>query len=201
MTMNMRITSMAINTSRQRGFSLIEFLIGMVVLIVGMGGMLPLLLGSITMDKKAAGDTTSIMVAELVLEQISSQAANYSGVLPNTIQDCASPANSWNINVTDAVVGTGSGGSYGGNGANLTSLGTIDWTEPYASIPAGYAMEYATCGTTNDTPVTYEMRWDVIKTSSSDQTKMIVISARPTITSSLAMGIVIPANLRTIIGM
>ena len=178
-----------------------EFLIAMLVLTIGTGGMLPLLIGSITVNKKAAGDTTSIMVAEVVLEQASSQAANYAGVLPNPIQDCATPANAWNIDVTDAVVGAGSGGASGGNGANLTAAGTIDWTEPYNNIPAGYAMKYVACSTTNDTPVTYDVRWDVIRTSTAGQTKMIVVSARPLYTQGGALGIVIPANLRTITGM
>ena len=203
MRMNMKLSRVSVDEKprRQRGFSLVEFLMAMVILTIGTGGVLPLLIGSITLDKKAASDTTAIMVAEVVLEQMSSQAANYSGVLPSPIQDCAVPANSWNLNVTDAIVGSGSGGSYGGNGANLTSTGTIDWTESYNSIPAGYAMEYVACSTTGDTPVTYEVRWDVIKTSAADQTKMVVISAKPKYSQATAFGIIIPANLRTIIGM
>jgi len=186
---------------QQQGFSLLEFLIGMVVLTIGVGGILPLLLASITLDKKAAGDTTAVMVAEVVLEQMSSAGANYTGVLPNPIQDCASPANSWSINMTDAIVGAGSGGAYGGNGANLTNQGAIDWTQSYATIPAGYAMRYVACSTTNDNPVAYEVRWDVITTSSSETTKMVVISARPQISQAWAMGYIAPINMRTILGM
>lgn len=185
---------------RQQGFSLLEFLIAMVVLAIGVGGLLPLLLASITIDKKAAGDTTAVMVAELVLEQMSSQSAT-SLSLPNPIQDCATPQNSWTVNEVSAAVGAGSGGAYGGNGANLTNQGAIDWTQSYANIPAGYAMRYVSCSTTNDTPVTYEVRWDVIKTSSSDSTKMIVISARPQISQAWALGYIAPINMRTIIGM
>lgn len=174
----------------------------MVVLTVGTTGLLPLLIASITIDKTTAGDTTSTMVAEVVLEQASSAGANYTGVLPNPIQDCATPTpNSWNINVTDAKVGSGSGGSYGGNGANLTSTGSIDWTEAYASIPAGYAMQYVACSTTNNVPVTYEVRWNVITTSSAEETKMIIISARPLNPVSSGFALSLPANLRTIVGM
>lgn len=186
---------------RERGFSLLEFLIAMVVLTIGVGGILPLLLASITLDKKAAGDTTSVMVAEVVLEQISSAGANYSGVLPNPISDCASPANTWSINMTSALIGGGSGGAYGGNGANLTNQGAIDWTQSYASIPAGYAMQYVACSTTNDASTAYEVRWDVIKNSSSDSTKVIVISARPKISQAWALGYIAPINMRTIVGM
>lgn len=189
------------NVRRQHGFSLLEFLIAMVILTIGVGGLLPLLLASISLDKKAAGDTTSVMVAEVVLEQMSAAGANYGTVLPNPIQDCATPANSWNINMASAAVGGGSGGSYGGNGANLTNQGAIDWTQDYATIPAGYAMRYVACSTTNDNPVTYEVRWNVIRTSYSESTKMIVISARPMIQQSMAMGVIFPVNMRTIIGM
>ena len=185
---------------RQHGFSLLEFLIAMTVLTVGVGGLLPLLLASITLDKKAAGDTTAVMVAEVVLEQMSSQSST-SAALPNPMQDCATPPNSWTVSEADAVVGGGSGGAYGGNGAKLTNQGAIDWTQDYAAIPAGYAMRYVACSTTNDTPVTYEVRWDVISTSSSDSTKMIVISARPQIAQAWALGYVAPINMRTIVGM
>ncbi|HLZ40239.1 MAG TPA: prepilin-type N-terminal cleavage/methylation domain-containing protein [Candidatus Sulfotelmatobacter sp.] len=188
----------------QHGFSLLEFLIAMVILTIGVGGLLPLLLASITLDKKTAGDTTSVMVAEVVLEQMSSAGANYSGVLPNPLQDCANPPNSWNVDMTSNPVGglgTGSGGPNGGNGANLTNQGAIDWTQDYATIPAGYAMRYVACSTTNDTPVTYEVRWDVIRTSSSDSTKLVVVSARPMIQQAWALGVVAPINMRTIVGM
>jgi prepilin-type N-terminal cleavage/methylation domain-containing protein len=199
--MNMAGTSIARKLKRQGGFSLVEFLMAMLILGIGSAAMLPLLVASITIDKKTAGDTTAIMVAEVVLEQMSSQAASYSGVLPNPIQDCATPANAWSINTTAAVIGGGSGGTYGGNGANLTSSGSIDWTEAYSSIPAGYAMQYVACSTTNTSTVTYEVRWDVIKTSSVDQTKMVVVSAKPLKSMGTALSIVVPANLRTIIGM
>lgn len=173
----------------------------MVILTIGVGGLLPLLLASITLDKKTAGDTTSVMVAEVVLEQMSSAGANYTGVLPNPLQDCANPPNSWNVDMTSAIVGAGSGGAYGGNGANLTNQGAVDWTQAYANVPAGYAMRYVACSTNNDTPVTYEVRWDVIKTSSSDSTKMVVVSARPMIQQAWALGVVAPINMRTIVGM
>ena len=185
---------------RQHGFSLLEFLIAMTVLTIGVGGLLPLLLASITLDKKAAGDTTAVMVAEVVLEQMSSQSST-SAALPNPMQDCATPPNSWTVSEADAVVGGGSGGAYGGNGAKLTNQGAIDWTQDYAAIPAGYAMRYVACSTTNDTPVTYEVRWDAIMTSSSDNTKMIVISARPQISQAWALGYIAPINMRTIVGM
>lgn len=185
----------------QLGFSLLEFLIGMLVLAIGVGGMLPLLIASITLDKKAAHETTSVMVSELVLEQMSAAGANFNGVLPNTLQDCNNPANAWSIDMTSAPVNGGSGGTYGGNGAHLTNQGAIDWTQSYASVPANYKMRYVACSTTTDTPVTYDIRWDVIQTSASNSTKMVIISAKPRRDFGSALGVVAPASLRTIIGM
>ena len=187
------------NASRQRGFSVVEFLVAMVILSIGMGGVLPLLIGAITINKKAAGDTTSTMVAEAVLEQISSQAADDNN--SPTISDCATPANTWNINLVASPVGGGSGGAYGGNGARLTNQATIDWTQPFGNVPAGYGVQYVACSTTNDVPVTYDVRWDVIQTSSSNNTKMVIVSARPQIASPMALGYIAPVNLRTIVGM
>ena len=185
--------------SRQRGFSLLEFLIAMTVLTIGVGGLLPLLLGALTLDKKAAGDTTSTMVAEVVLEQISAQGAPSLDTV--SITDCANPPNTPIISMGDAIIGQGSGGTYGGNGATLTSQGSIDWTEPYGNIPAGYAMQYVACSTTNDTRVAYDVRWDLIKTSQSDNTKLVVVSARPVVNSPVALGYILPVNLRTVVGM
>lgn len=183
---------------QQHGFSLLEFLIAMTVLTIGVGGLLPLLLGAMTIDKKAAGDTTSTMVAEVVLEQISSQSA--ASATSVTITDCAN--NNITISVADQAIGQGSGGTYGGNGAALTYMGIVDWSQAYASVPTGYATQYVACSTTNDTQVTYDIRWDVITTSQSENTKMVIISARPLITSPLALGqIMVPVNLRTLVGM
>jgi prepilin-type N-terminal cleavage/methylation domain-containing protein len=184
----------------EHGFTLVEFLMAMIVLAIGMAAMLPLMLATMVTDKKSAGDTTATMVSELVMEQISSQPSNFSGVLPNPIQDCG--GNSWNISMVSAVVGAGSGGVNGGNGANLSATGTIDWSEAYANIPAGFAMQYVACSTTNNTPTTYDVRWDVITTTTTSQTKMVVVSARPVnVNSNQGLQIILPVNLRTIIGM
>ena len=180
------------HTSRQHGFTVLEFLFSMAILTIGVGGVLPLLLGSMTIDKKAAGDTTSIMVADLVLVQISSQGAQSQPAL--FISECATSANIWTVNVQRKQPS-------GNFGANLTAAGTIDWSQDYNAIPAGYAMRYVACSTTNDVPVTYEVRWTVIQTSSADTTKMIVMSARPKIASPIALGFIAPVNLRTIIGL
>ena len=180
---------------RERGSMLLELLISMVVLTVGLGGLLVLLVSSISTNNTAAKDTTSTMVAEHVLEQISSQPAN--AVAPLTVTDCAGTA--WTINTLGALVGAGTGGSHGGNGAVLTNAGVIDWTQGYSAVPANYAMKYVACGA-GGRQTAFDIRWDVL--TMSNYSRMVVISARPLGTPVVGgLHYVVPPNLRTIGGM
>ena len=174
---------------------LIELLIAMVVLTIGLGGLLALMVSSMYADNVASKDTSSTMVAEHVLEQISAQPAN--AIANLTITDCAGTG--WSINTTGTVRGGGSGGANGGNGASLTAAGIIDWTQTYATVPANYAMKYVACGSGGRRSV-YDVRWDVL--TMSNYSRIIVVSARPS-GSPVVGGLhyVVPVNLRTIGGM
>jgi|SRR5579863_2446597 len=180
---------------RQRGSLLIELLFATTILAIGFGGILALLVGSMNSNGRSSNDTMSTMLAEHVLEQISSAPANSNTAL--TITDCTGTA--WSISTAGTVVGSGNGGSNGGNGANLTSGGVVDWTQSSASVPAGYAMQYVACGA-GGRQTTYDVRWDVITMST--YSRMAIISARP-VGSEYVGGVrfVVPANLRTIAGM
>jgi Tfp pilus assembly protein PilV len=173
---------------------LIELLISIVVLTIGLGGLMVLLVSAMYTNTRAGKDTTSTMVAEHVLEQISAQPAN--GVALLQLTDCAN--NALNINTTGAALGAGNS-TNGGNGSNLTTAGTVDWTESYNSIPAGYAMTYTACGAGGKQTV-YDVRWNVITIT--NYSRMVIVSARPT-GSAMVGGLrfVFPANLRTIAGM
>lgn len=179
----------------QRGSMLIELMIAMIVLAIGLSGIFVLLAASMSTNAKAGNDTTSTMLAEHVMEQISSQPANSTALL--TITDCAGTA--WNLDPTPAAIGAGSGGSYGGNGANLTSNNIVDWTQSYAAVPANYAMQYVACGA-GGRQITYDVRWDVITVTAFS--RVIVVSARPSGSATVGgLRFVIPVNLRTIGGM
>jgi Tfp pilus assembly protein PilV len=175
---------------------LIELLIAMSVLAVGLGGVLALLISAVLTNSKASKDTSATMVAEHVLEQMSSQPANVSGAAALLqITDCA--GTNWTIDTNAATLGAGTGIN-GGNGANLTNLGVIDWTQTYANVPANYAMQYVSCGSANR-QVTYDVRWNVIRMTSN--TRMIAISARPLGSATVGgLKYVVPVNLRTIDG-
>jgi Tfp pilus assembly protein PilV len=186
----------------ERGSFLIEALIAMVVLAIGLGGLFSLLTVSLYTNNRSSKDTTSTMVAEHVLEQISAEPAN--SVTPLSVTDCAGTA--WTINTQAHPLGAGSGGSLGGDGARLTSKGEIDWSQAYSSVPAGYAMQYVDCGSSG-TKLVYDVRWNLITMNGNTATpssyaRMAIISARPS-GSSVNGGLrfVMPANLRTIGGL
>jgi hypothetical protein len=173
---------------------LLELLIAMVVLVIGLGGLLTLLVGSMSTNNTAGSDTTSTMLAEHILEQTSAQPANSTTNL--SVTDCAGTL--WTIATAGAAKGSGTG-SNGGNGANLTATGGVDWTQSYSSVPNGYAMQYVSCGA-GGRQTTYDVRWNVI--TMSNYTRMVFVSARPS--NSAAVGglhYVFPVNLRTIGGM
>jgi hypothetical protein len=174
---------------------LLELLIAMVVLVVGLGGLLGLLIPSLYTNSTSKNDTTSTMLAEHVLEQISAEPAN--SAVPLSITDCAGTV--WAIQTAGTVTGAGNGGSYGGNGARLISTGTVDWTQSYNTVPVGYAMKYVGCGVGGKQTV-YDVRWDVATMST--YSRMVFVSARPDGSATVGgLRFVMPVNLRTIGGM
>lgn len=184
--------------SRQRGSLLLELLISMVVLMVGLGGIMVLLVASVYTNANARNDTTSTMVAEHVLEQISAQPANGTTILQLT--DCA--LNVSNIDPVGAGKGAGNSNINGGNGANLTATGTVDWTQAFAAVPAGYKLQYTACGAGGRQTV-YDVRWNIITMfPPAVYSRMVIISARPTGSATVGgLRFIVPVNLRTVGGM
>jgi hypothetical protein len=186
--------------SAESGSMLVELLISMVMLTVGLGALMILLMTAMYTNSRSAKDTTSTMVAEHVLEQISAVPADASNVIQLT--DCAN--NTSSIATTGAAIGAGSG-TNGGNGSNLTSTGNVDWTQSYASVPANYKMQFTGCGNGGRQTV-YDVRWNVINMTNNpvatNYSRMVIVSARPIgSTQQGGLRFVVPANLRTIAGM
>jgi len=182
--------------SKHSGFMMIELMVSMVVLTVGLGGLLILLISAMYTDKNSSSDTTATMVAEHVLEQITAQGvgANSPPNPPLAVTDCA--GNALNVNTARSVVGAGTGGATGGNGAAVTAAGFIDWTQAIGAVPAGYTIQYVACGA-NGRQTTYDVRWDVIQMSTNS--RLTIISARPVGSRQLGgLKFVLPVNLSTI---
>ena len=181
-----------VRRENQAGLSMIELLIAMLVLAVGMMGSMILVRTAIVNNNRNKLDTTATALAQMVLEQINSQPASATTIFQ--ITDCTGVAS--NVNPTMAAAP--------GAGATLIqppnfNAGNIDFSQDYAAVPAGYAMQYITCGPAN-AQVTYEIRWNV--TQMTGFTKLVTVSARKRVatTTSALPFFTVPVTLRGVGG-
>lgn len=177
----------------QRGSTLIELMVAMLVLAIGLGGVTTLLGTAIASNNRNGRDTTATLLAQMVIEQISAQDVYSTFDIP--ITDCA--GNPLAINSVPGAVGTG-------NGATLKADGTIDFTQdPTNLITANYAMQYVDCSTAGGIQTTYDVRWNVMSVSTNTTTRLITAAARPVASNVNQLGgffFALPVNLRGISG-
>ena len=181
----------------QRGLTVIEMLIAMVVLAVALGGIAILFSGTFSTTSSNNRDTSATFLAKMVVEAISAQHPNANANIPVT--DCQ--GNTWNINPTPAA--------YPGAGATLvtsstsSNYGYIDQTQALSNVPSGYSMQYQDCGTAGDgSAVIYDVRWNVM-TITANQTRMVTAAAHIKGVPSTQLGglrFAAPVNLRGIAG-
>lgn len=190
-------TSRTLRRRAQAGMTLIELLMALAILAVGLGALTNVLLVTMATNNRNSKDTSSTLLAQMVLEQISAQHPNSNASI--SVTDCA--GNTW-------TVATAGGASPSGTGANLITssssagYGGIDQTQAASAIPAGYAMQYVDCGGGGNTgvPTTYDVRWNVMTVNAS-YTRLITASARPL--SATALGgasFALPVELRMVAG-
>lgn len=186
---------------REAGLSMIELLIAMMVLAVGMMGSMILVRTAIVNNNRNKLDTTATALAQMVLEQITSQPASNNAAF--TINDCTGVARTINP----------AGAAAPGAGANLIvggfNGGNIDFTQAFGVVPAGYAMQYVTCGPANQ-QVTYEIRWNVtdirppgeaVAPPTPPLQKLVTVSARKQVANNAALPYFsVPVTLRGIGG-
>lgn len=153
----------------QAGFSLIELMIAMVVLVVGMMGIMVMISTAISSNNRNKLDTTATALSQMVAETVSSQSI-VTGT-PITVRDCnptaAGGPQIWTIATAHAADP--------GAGALLNAQGNIDFTQTYAAVPANYKMRFVTCGS-GGRQATYDVRWNVRTVSAFS--KMVTVSAR-----------------------
>ena len=173
----------------QKGASLIELMIAILVLAVGLIGSMALAGLAVNTNTRSRRSSTSAGLAEMVLSQISAIPVGGS-TTSITLTDCAGTASTVNLSGTSA-----------GAGATLTSSGTVDYTQSFSSVTSGYAMRYAVCDTTNSRQYKYDVRWN-IKSIPSSKEEYVVVAARfaGTSTTSSAQVAAAPVNLRTVVG-
>ena len=166
------------------------------MLAVGMGGILVLFLNSTVSNNRNMRDTSSTLLAQMILEQISSQSYNSNATI--TVADCA--GNQWTVASAPGAAPNGAGANLDQNSSSFT-YGGIDQTQAYSAIPANYAMQYQDCDTNGHQDV-YEVRWNVM-TITANETRLITVSARQANLSSGQLGnarFAIPVTLRGIGG-
>jgi prepilin-type N-terminal cleavage/methylation domain-containing protein len=163
---------------RERGMSLVELMIAMVVLLVGLVGSMALVATSMGNNGRSRQQGNATIVAQLVTEKISSVRATTSPLLQ--ITDCA--GNIFNVSTTAP------------GGSPLTATGDVDFTQaPVAS----YQMLYTDCGTAGRQFV-YDVRWNIQQPT--PNIKLLVVSAKKQNVSTDIRYFSLPVTIRTLIG-
>src|SRR5258708_17485189 len=162
---------------RQRGMTLIELMIAMVVLLIGVVASMALIAYSIGGNGRSKQQSNATVVAQMLAEKISSQKATLSNNL--TVNDCVGTAN---------TVYTAAGG-----GA-LTSSGDVDLTQ---AAVTGYQMYFTDCGTSGR-QMTYDVRWTI--TQPTPYTKLVVVTAKRKAAGTDSKVFSLPVSIRSIVG-
>jgi type IV pilus modification protein PilV len=189
---------------KNAGFSLIEVLVGLTILTIGLLGLASLFITAVASNQRSKLDTTSTMLAQTVLDAIGSQPI--SNTTTFSILDCAGNT----VTINPAGTSTGAGATTFSDTTFSPAKAQIDWGQTY-DASANYMATYVACNNTStgtfESPVNYEIRWNI--TTLSSTTKLVVIGARMkgvttastmhTGTSNLRM-FAPPVTLRAIIG-
>lgn len=180
------------NSSRERGMTIIELMVAVLILAAGMVGLSVLFSSAATSANRNKLDTNSTLVAKMVMEQISAQNPTYSTDIQLT--DCANVTHT--ISTVGAAAPNGAGSPLDQSASSLT-YGGIDFKQ---SAPTGYSMTYVDCQTGQQT--SYDIRWNIINISPG-YTRMITVAARQANVSNSLLGGVrfaIPVSLRSVSG-
>lgn len=144
---------------RKAGFTLIELIVAGAVLVVGVATMSGLVGLAVASYGHSRLDSTAVILAQAVTEQVSSAIADtsFGGSGTASLTDCGSHttiATAWPIDAAPTPTGQ----------VTLLSSGNIDFSQPKAS---GYHMDYAVC--TGSTVTTYDVRWNITQLSGTSQ--------------------------------
>ena len=164
---------------QQRGLTLIELMIAMVILAVGVVGSMALVVRAIGGDFASKQTSNSTVLAQMVTERIMAVPANNSTIV--TISDCTPTA----FNVSTSV-----------GGAALTTSGDVDYTQ---AAVANYNMSYTDCDTSGRQAV-YDVRWNIQVVTNSSYAKILTVSSQLKSAGNNRMVWAPVATIRTIVG-
>jgi prepilin-type N-terminal cleavage/methylation domain-containing protein len=161
----------------ERGLTLIELMIALVVLMVGVVGSMYLIGLSIGGNGRSRQQSNSTAIAQMMVEKISSVKASTSPSL--TITDCAGNG----FTVSTAV-----------GGSALTSSGVVDFTQ---SAVNNYQILFTDCAT-GGMQFTYDVRWNI--TQPTPYVKFLTVSAQKKNAGKDPRYFSLPVTIRTLIG-
>jgi Tfp pilus assembly protein PilV len=181
----------------ESGMGLLELMIAMTVLTVGMMGSMIMILTGMQSNSRNKTDNQATILDQEILEEFATL-KNYPKPGYVTIYDCA--LSGGNADWHKASLGQAAGPN--GNGATLSSVGDIDWTQPAPTLATsttqGYAMLYQTCS--GDI---YEVRWNIMEVSPNpfSRISLLTVSSRETAAKGSPLGMLFapPTTLRTLI--
>jgi prepilin-type N-terminal cleavage/methylation domain-containing protein len=160
---------------RSDGFSLIELLIAMMVLVVGLLGGMVIIITAVASNARSRMDTAAVALAQSTMDRIIVLSSSAAGQ-QTQMTDC-------NANVH--AITTSVGGSPTVDLANIASGGqSIDFSQAAVN---GYQMLYTLCdaGAADpdavNTPQTYDVRWAV---KDIDGTSQLILVAAKNITEN-----------------
>ena len=175
------MTSKRTAARKQRGMSLVELMIAMVVLLVGLMGSMSLVAISMGNNNRSRLQGNSTIIAQMITEKVSSVKATTSPVL--TVPDCAGNI----LNITTAA-----------GGSPLNAQGDVDFTQ---APVAGYQVIYTDCGS-NGRQFTYDVRWNIQQPTT--YVKVLTVTAQK---ANINVGnaydlkyVSFPVTIRTLIG-
>jgi prepilin-type N-terminal cleavage/methylation domain-containing protein len=157
-------------TKMPRGFSLIEVMIAMAVLVIGLLGGIVVIGVASANDGRSKLHSTAVALAQSTMEKIvaiPNNAANTQTVLT----DCAGTPHAIETSLPAVA----------GNGPALISTGafagTVDFSQPTV---VNYSMVYVTCSTSGN--IGYDVRWR-IDNGPTPATQLVTVSAKPLVTA------------------
>ena len=143
-----RQTRGATTENMARGFSLIEVMIAMAVLVVGLLGGIAVIAVASANDGRSKLHSTAILLAQSTMEKIAA-IPKAAGNTQTSLTDCAGTPHT----IETAVPAAGGSPALVNSGA---FSGTIDFSQPTVT---NYSMVYVTCSSGGN--IGYDIRWRI----------------------------------------